>query len=122
MTVPHPNPNGYGPLGTPNAGRDERIARREREDARRCRAAFFAVGNDDREGAELRRLRQQVCSLKDWLGDGRRELAQLRAELPVRIEAEVQRILETDLPEAIDYLLAHREVSRNGTATQNPHR
>lgn len=106
---------GYGPMGTPDAGRAERIARYDRDDALRYRAAAERLGRGGADDAEVHRLR-------DRLGDVRREMARLRAELPALVDAEVRRILADDLPEAIEYLVGRREVPRNGTAAQASHR
>ena len=123
MATETPKGNACGPMGTPNAGREERIAKQERRDAIRYRAAALRLERQDGTGdSELRILRQEVRSLHDWFADLRREVARLRAELPSLLEAELARVLADQLPEALDYLLAHREVSRNGTATQAPRR
>src|SRR5262249_21747153 len=118
MSLPLPDADGYGPLGTPNRGRDERIARAERERAAsHYRAAMRMERDPDPiDSAELRSLRAETRQLRDWLRDLRREIAQVRGQIPAQIESEIERILADQLPEIIDYQLARREASRNGQA------
>ena len=106
MTIPHPDPGGYGPLGTPNTGREERTARYERQEPPRHRAAAARLDSNPDE-AELRRVRQDLRQLRE-------DLQRLRAELPSIIQAEVERILGDQLPEAVEYLVNRALAERNG--------
>src|SRR5262245_51451000 len=109
MTLPNPDSRDNGPIfRTPNAGRDERIARSDRETARRYREAALRLDREaestDRD-AELRFLQQQIRRLTDRL------CAQRRARLALEDHVAEQ-------ADAIRYLHATRtEVSRNGTQT-----
>jgi|SRR5262245_9512076 len=113
MSLPQPDPTGYGPLGTPNAGRVERMARADRADAIRYRAAAERRERDADtfDAAEVRSLCAETRRLRDQLADVRRELAHLRAELPDRISAQ----LADELPNAHALLHARPEILRNGT-------
>jgi hypothetical protein len=93
MSIPHQAHDGYGPLGTPNEGRAERIASCQARDGRRAReaAARLERGADPFESAELRSLCQEVRSLRDHLADERRAREALAAEV-------------ADLADALDYL------------------
>jgi hypothetical protein len=113
MTISTGQGNGYGPLGTPNAGRAERIARQERSDALRYRAAASRMDRDRGKGNEID---QRTLRIGRALQDA---LAELRAEMrshDARIAA-----LEASLPALRDetaealFHLARAEVSRNGT-------
>jgi len=116
MSLPIPDPAGYGPLGTPNRGREGRIAHADREAARRYREAALRLDRDSQSTytAELRSLRAETRSIRDQLREVRHELAILRSELPDRIS----RQLADELPEAHDALHARTEVLRNGTQTR----
>jgi hypothetical protein len=116
MTLSHPGPAGYSPLGTPNVGRAERLKRYDEREALRWRMA--AARLDQRPGSddgEMRSLRAELRALRDGL-------TEFQAELPALIEAEVARVLADQLPEAMDYLLSRRGVSRNGDQTEYDHR
>jgi hypothetical protein len=106
-------PGDYGPLGTRNLGRAERVARSEREFFRHVIAVEEEQGRVQQRNefgytpAELRSLQEQVRRLTDHLADERR--ARLALEEQV-----------ADLIEAVKYVdAAHMEVSRNGTAQPN---
>jgi len=81
------DPQGFGPCGTPNCGRDERIARASRDYAMRCRDAEAQV---KREQARREMEIPQLRSLRDWLADERRQRNAQIAELAdaiARLEA-----------------------------------
>src|SRR5271165_3550402 len=96
------DPGGYGPFGTPNAGRAERILRSDRLRAAQYREASCRLegrGHDD----ELRKLR--------------REHERLRADIPGMIEAAVEAVLDqvaAELPEVVDKILTAGRLERNG--------
>jgi hypothetical protein len=110
MTLSQADPGGYGHLGTPNAGRAERMARAERHNTERFRGAAARLGRRDLSEGELRSLRQEIRALRDAMNEQ-------RASLPALVEGEVVRILADQLPDAFRFL-AGKEVSRNGSAAQ----
>jgi hypothetical protein len=91
--------------GSKQAGDEARetIRRRERADALRNRAMALTDRGESHVNAETRRLRVQILEV-------RREIAQLRAELPGRFSQQ----LAEELPDAHDFLHARAGVSRNG--------
>jgi hypothetical protein len=110
-------PRWLRPVRHTDRGRKGRIAQADRRDSLRYREASSRLERDSQGNAhELRSLLDVTRWLRDQIGDLRRESAQLRAELPAWVEAEIERILADQLPEIIDYLLARMEASRNGQA------
>jgi hypothetical protein len=111
---------GYGPLGTPDAGRAERCAAYERarfEELREAASRHDHQAASRRnyplpDDAEIRRLRAETRALRE-------ELDALRSALPALIEAEVDRVLVDELPEVIKYYLSRR-TSGNGEAQPAP--
>src|SRR5436305_523991 len=103
MTISHSQPGGYGPLGTPNAGRAERVARHERQDALRYRAAAISRDQDCND-AEVRRLEQEVRCLRDMM--------------PGLTQAAFERICTDQLPEAVQYLVCRVLAEHSGPATR----
>jgi hypothetical protein len=82
----------------------EQIQRRQRADALRDRAMALSLDGGESDTTESRWLRDQLYDL-------RRELAQLRAELPDLIS---QQIVD-EVPELHKCLHTRTEVLRNGT-------
>jgi hypothetical protein len=126
VNLPNQEAEGYGPLGTPNRYRAERIARSQREDALRYRAAAqrLALNADPSDSGELRALRLETRWLRDQNGDLRRGQQQLH-ETILRLQAQLMRLqdqmdaLRHDTIEAIAYLDDTMEVSHNGRAAPN---
>ncbi len=120
MSISPHNSSGYGPLGTPDAGRTQRIASYDREAGRRYRAA--AEGIDGGKESDLRNLREEVRCLRDQIEELRRELTRQRSQFAARVESEVVHVLANQLPEAVGYLIANREALHNGKVPQSTHR
>jgi hypothetical protein len=115
----HPDPEGYGPMGTPNRGRDERIAKSDRETARRYREAAMRLERDaeSTNRSELRSLHVEHHRLLDETDQLRQQFAALRSALPEIITD----ILAEDLPHAVSHLIGHHNTrtETNGSTTQN---
>jgi hypothetical protein len=126
VNLPNQKAEGYGPLGTPNSDRAERIARSNRKDALRYRAAAqrLEVNADRSDFGELSALRIETRWLRDQNGDLHRGQQQLH-ETILRLQAQLMRLhdqmdaLRHDTIEAIAYLDDTTEVSRNGRAAPN---
>ena len=108
MSISPINSTGYGFMGTPDAGRPERIAAYDRRRDRQYREA------SERNERSLRRHRgtvadrallQEVRSLRDANAELRQEIAWLRRELAA---------IRDETAEALVYL-SRTEASRNGT-------
>ena len=104
--IPHQDPGRYGPMGTPHAGRPERIAAYDRRWQRQCREAAAQHDTAHTEAAELGQLRREVRHLTDMLAEVRRDVRTI-------VSAEVSRLLATELPDAVRYLTG-MEAPRNG--------
>lgn len=91
------------------------LAKTEADFRAYCRDYAAREADARRQEAALRRRRRR---------ERLRELAppELRQFLRALIRRELRRALLAELPEAIDYLLAERGVTRNGKAAQNHHR
>ncbi len=100
-------------LGSEEAVAQERARIRHRRAAellRACRPPAGDPGDQPAIGAGL------AAALWSELQRVQAELDRLRAELPGIVQAEVNRLLADQLPEAIHYLLANGEARANGRA------
>ncbi len=95
-----PTSDGFGPMGTPDLGRAERIARRERRDGDRYAAARLEqqgvqrAVESDRGDADLAALRDQLRWALDRIADLERAHARLIADMEARERALIDEVRE----------------------------